>query len=222
MREIAQNLQQIQATIDALKAPLTVDNSAIKLLAVSKRQPRERIDAALHAGHRIFGENRLQEAIARWESRKNHYPDLELHYIGTLQSKKALAAVEFFDVIHSVDRESLAIALSKAMSKTGKRPDCFIQVNTGEEPQKSGILAAELPGFIKKCREEWHLPIIGLMCLPPQGVNPVPHFAFLKKLADEQGLTELSMGMSHDWELALRMGATHLRLGTAIFGEREG
>ncbi|MDG1286019.1 MAG: YggS family pyridoxal phosphate-dependent enzyme [Rickettsiales bacterium] len=200
--------------------PLTANNVP-KLIAISKRQPDDKIDAALAAGHRIFGENRLDEGIEHWKTRKNEVENLELHFVGALQSKKAADVVGFFDVIHSIDRESVASAVSKAMDKTGKRPDCFIQINTGEEPQKSGILPTDAAAYIKKCQKEWDLPIVGLMCLPPQGVNPVPHFAFLKKLANDHGLTQLSMGMSNDWELAVRMGATHIRLGTAVFGERE-
>lgn len=219
--EIEKNIKSVDKILKSVSLRVTDANFIPKLIAVSKRQPDDKISAALEAGHRIFGENRLEEGLQRWEGRKNHISDLELHFIGTLQSKKAHQVVEFFDAIHSIDRESVAIAVAKAMKKTGKRPDCFIQINTGEEPQKSGILPKDAPAYIKKCLNEWKLPIVGLMCLPPQGVNPVPHFAFLKKLADEHGLTQLSMGMSSDWELAVRMGATHIRLGTAIFGARD-
>lgn len=192
-----------------------------KIIAVSKRQPIHKIDNMLETGHRIYGENRLEEAQEHWQDRKSAYPDLELHFIGHLQSNKATSVVELFNVIHSLDRDSVGKAVAKAMNKIGKRPDCFIQVNTGEEPQKSGILPKDFSAYIKKCQNEWGLPIVGLMCLPPAGVNPVPHFASLKKLADEHGLTQLSMGMSNDWELAVRMGATHIRLGTALFGSRD-
>lgn len=218
--DIGTNIKTVDKELKSLsKRPLTA-KIAPEIIAVSKQQPDEKIQAALDAGQRIFGENRLQEGLTHWKERKNTYSDLELHFIGALQSKKAEDVVGFFDVIHSIDRESVAKAVAKAMDKQGRRPDCFIQVNTGEEPQKSGVLPQEAPAYIKKCIEEWNLPIIGLMCLPPQGVNPVPHFAFLKKLADEQGLKQLSMGMSSDWELAVRMGATHIRIGTGIFGER--
>lgn len=213
--------ENIIAVDNSIKA-LVADSQPIPtLIAVSKYQPENKIDEVLTAGHRIFGENRLQEAKKHWQDRKSQYSNLELHFIGALQSKKSEAVVEFFDYIHSIDRDSVAKAVAKAMDKTGKRPDCFIQVNTGEESQKSGILPKDAPEFIRKCREELNLPIIGLMCLPPQGLNPVPHFAFLKKLADDNGLSKLSMGMSSDWELAVRMGATHIRIGTGIFGKRE-
>ncbi len=207
--------------LEALSERPLVTKPTPKLIAISKRQPDDKIDAAVSAGHRVFGENRLNEGLEHWKEQKNHLNDLELHFVGALQSKKAADVVDFFDVIHSIDRESVGKAVAKAMDKTGKRPDCFIQVNTGEEPQKSGILSKDFPAYIKKCQNEWNLPIVGLMCLPPQGVNPVPHFAFLKKLADDHGFTQLSMGMSNDWELAVRMGATHIRLGTQIFGARE-
>ena len=192
-----------------------------QLIAVSKRQPLARITELLEYGHRVYGENRIQEAQSRWPELKSQYSDVELHYIGHLQSNKAPDVVELFDYIHSVDRPSVAKALSKAMKQANKPVPCFIQVNTGEEPQKSGILVNEFPDFLKQCQHEWDLPIIGLMCLPPQGVNPVPHFAFLRKLAQEHGLKELSMGMSGDWKEAVRMGASYIRLGTALFGERE-
>ena len=212
--DISNNINKIQSIISRSAQP------SATLIAISKQQPEAKLKAALQAGQRVFGENRLQEAKEHWQEARKNYDYLELHFVGHLQSKKAAQAVEFFDVIHSVDRPSLAIALSKAMQKSDKRPDCFIQVNSGEEDQKSGISPQEAPDFIKRCREEWNLPVIGLMCLPPQGLNPVPHFAFLKKLADEHELAHLSMGMSSDWELALRMGATHIRVGSAIFGER--
>jgi len=218
---IAEKIKSVDNSLEQAFMRLSNPKNSPKLIAVTKRQTDDKIDAAIVAGQKIFGENRLDEGLAHWQTRKDDVENLELHFIGALQSKKAQAVVEFFDAIHSIDRESVAVAVSKAMQKTGKRPDCFIQVNTGEEPQKSGILPQEADAFIKKCVQEHHLPVVGLMCLPPQGVNPVPHFAFLKKLADEHGLNQLSMGMSNDWELAVRMGATHIRLGSAIFGERD-
>jgi pyridoxal phosphate enzyme (YggS family) len=218
---IEKNLKTVDNLVKSAVSKAKLSSKPPKLIAVSKRQPEKKIEEALKAGHRIYGENRLQEATERWKERKEQFSDLELHFIGNLQSKKAAGAVELCDFIHSVDRPSLAKAMAKAMDATGRRPDCFIQINTGEEAQKSGILPKEAPAFIKECQENLNLPIIGLMCLPPQGVNPVPHFAFLKKLAEDHNLHHLSMGMSADWELAVRMGSTHIRLGTAIFGERE-
>lgn len=219
--QIEKNIKDVDNRLRALSQRVLAVAKPPKLIAISKNQPKERIQAALDVGQRVFGENRLQEAQKHWEQQKNHYSDLELHFVGHLQSNKAMEIVELFDYIHSIDRESAALAVKKAMQKLGKQPPCFIQVNTGEEPQKSGVLPGDAPEFIRKCREEWDLPVIGLMCVPPVGVNSVPHFAFLKKLAEENDLTELSMGMSDDWELAVRMGATYIRLGSAIFGERE-
>ncbi len=192
-----------------------------QLIAVSKQQPGERIDALLQSGHRLFGENRLQEAYNRWQARKLRYTNLQLHFLGRVQTNKAADIVCLFDYIHSIDRPKLAIAISKEMRKQNRTPQCFIQVNTGEEPQKSGIMPADLHDFIQLCKYELKLPIIGLMCLPPRNCNPVPHFAFLRKMAQQYSLTQLSMGMSNDWQYALRMGATHIRLGTAIFGPRQ-
>ncbi len=217
---IASEIKSVDNYLRLVSARLGEHDITPQLIAVTKRQPDDKIDAALASGHRIFGENRLDEGLQHWMERKNHYSELKLHFIGAIQSKKAHDIINFFDVIHSLDRESLAKAVANAMDKTGKRPDCFIQINTGEEPQKSGILPQDAAAYIKKCQDEWNLPIVGLMCLPPQGVNPTPHFAFLKKLADDYGLSQLSMGMSNDWQLALRMGATHIRVGSAIFGER--
>lgn len=219
--DIENRLKTVDNLIKSAVSRVKSAQNPVKLIAVSKFQPQEKVIEALEAGQRLFGENQLQDALARWQPLKGQYKDVKLHFIGTLQSKKATAVVEFFDAIHSIDRESLAVAVSKAMEKTGHRPECFVQVNTGEEAQKGGVLPGDAAQFIRRCREEWDLPVIGLMCIPPVGVNPVPHFALLKKLADENGLAELSMGMSDDWQLALRMGATHIRLGTAIFGVRE-
>ncbi|MGB4107487.1 MAG: YggS family pyridoxal phosphate-dependent enzyme [Alphaproteobacteria bacterium] len=190
------------------------------LIAVSKQQPREKIDEALAAGWRCFGENRVQEAQAHWDGAHEKFPDLELHLIGSLQSNKAKDAVALFDVIQTVDREKLALALAAEMKKQNKFPACYIEVNTGAEEQKGGVAPAALPGLLKFCREECGLTITGLMCIPPIDEPPALHFALLKKLADEHGLKNISMGMSGDFEKALALGATHIRVGEAIFGPR--
>lgn len=191
------------------------------LVAASKRQSDERIDAALAAGHRVFGENRVQEAQSRWAERRTQYPDLELRLIGPLQTNKAEDAVTLFDVIETVDRPKLARALAKACEKLDRRPELLIQVNTGDEPQKAGVSVTELSALIQLCRQELALPVIGLMCIPPADEPAGPHFAFLAKLADRHGLQQRSMGMSGDFETAAGFGATHVRVGTAFFGERE-
>ena len=194
----------------------------VTLVAASKRQPDDRIDAALAAGQRVYGENRVQEAQARWTERRDAYPDLELRLIGPLQTNKAEDAVQLFDVIETLDREKLLKALIKAIDKTGASPpDLLIQVNTGEEPQKGGVLPAELSGLVAVSRELYPGQIVGLMCIPPAAEPAGPHFALLKKLADQHGFEVVSMGMSGDYPLAARLGATHVRVGTAFFGARE-
>jgi hypothetical protein len=190
------------------------------LVAVSKTHPAERIRLVLEAGHRIFGENRVQEAKAKWPQLRAEFSGIELHLIGPLQSNKAREALELFDVIHSLDRPRLAEALRAEIDRTGRAPVLFIQVNTGEEPQKAGVAPQDAPAFIAYCREELRLPVEGLMCIPPAKEAPAPHFALLAKLAHAHGLSYLSMGMSADFELAIRFGATHVRVGSAIFGER--
>lgn len=190
------------------------------LVAVSKQQPDDRIEAALAAGIMVFGENRVQEAITRWHDRRPLYPALRLHLIGGLQSNKAEQAVGLFDVIHSVDRPSLVLALAAAMQRQQKYPDCLIQVNTGEEPQKGGVLPAALPELLAQCRHEG-VPVRGLMVIPPVHEPPALHFALLARLADRHGLPWRSMGMSDDFETAVRMGATHIRVGSALFGARQ-
>ena len=192
---------------------------AVTLIAVSKSQPVEAIEALIAEGQRVFGENRVQEAQAKWPALKAADPELRLHLIGQLQSNKADDAVALFDAIHSVDRPSLAEALAKAMAKAGRRPDCFIQVNIGDEPQKGGCAISDLPALLAQCRE-LELPVMGLMCLPPDGVEAAPYFALLAKLARRHGLAGLSMGMSADYESAVMIGATHVRVGTALFGPR--
>lgn len=205
------------------KAAQAADRPAdsVELVAVSKRQPEERIDAALAAGQRVFGENRVQEAQQHWAARRDLYTDLELRLIGPLQTNKAAEAVALFDVIESVDREKLARVLASEMNKQDRRPGLYVQVNTGEEEQKSGIAPAELPAFLTLCREELGLEIEGLMCIPPIEEPAGLHFALLAQLARENDVARLSMGMSADYETAIQLGATSVRVGTAIFGSRD-
>ena len=192
----------------------------VTLVAVSKTHGADRVRELLDAGQRVFGENRVQEAEEKFPVLQVEYPDLELHLIGPLQTNKARDAVALFDVIQSVDRERLAATLAKEMERTGKRPACFIQVNTGEEPQKAGILPADLDAFVAACRDTHKLPIVGLMCIPPVDEEPALHFALLTKMAARNGLSRVSMGMSADYETAVRLGATHVRVGSALFGAR--
>jgi pyridoxal phosphate enzyme (YggS family) len=187
---------------------------------VSKTFGAAEITPVLAAGQRIFGENRVQEAKAKWPALKAEFPNLELHLIGPLQSNKAKEAVELFDAIHSIDREKIARALADEMKKQGKRLELFVQVNTGEEPQKAGVLPRDLSALLALCRDELKLEIAGLMCIPPVEEEAALHFAFLAKLAAENGLAGLSMGMSDDFETAVAFGATHVRVGSAIFGSR--
>ncbi len=194
---------------------------AVELVAVSKQQPWGRIVPVLQARHRLFGENRVQEAQTRWTPEvREQYPDLKLHLLGSLQSNKAEAAVTLFDVIESLDRPKLARALAVAMANLGKRPKVYVQVNTGEEPQKGGVLPTDLPDLLKLARDELGLPVVGLMCIPPADEPPVPHFVFLRQLAARHGLTRLSMGMSADFEWAAKVGATSVRVGSGVFGPR--
>jgi pyridoxal phosphate enzyme (YggS family) len=192
----------------------------VSLIAVSKLQPEVRIDSALEAGLRIFGENRVQEAQGRWQSRRPYFPDLELHLIGPLQSNKAVDAVALFDIIHTVDRPKIARALKKEMDKQHRHLPCFIQVNTGDEPQKGGISPTEVLDFHHFCSSEIGLDITGLMCIPPIDEEAAMHFALLRTLADKLSLSKLSMGMSSDYEEAIAFGATHIRVGSALFGAR--
>jgi PLP dependent protein len=204
-----------QAAKAAGRAP-----GSVTLTAVSKLQPDDRVEAMLAAGQRVFGENRVQEAQARWTERRVRIPDLELRLIGPLQSNKAADAVALFDAIESLDREKLAAALAEAIQKQGRSPEILIQVNTGEEAQKSGIAPLEADAFIKAARETYGLPVTGLMCIPPMDEEPAMHFALLAKIAARNGLAPLSMGMSDDFETAIRFGATHVRVGSALFGAR--
>jgi pyridoxal phosphate enzyme (YggS family) len=203
------------------KAAATARRSAaeVALVAVSKTHSAEAIRPLLEAGQRVFGENRVQEAQAKWPALKAGYPDAALHLIGQLQSNKAQEAVALFDAIHSVDRPSLVKALAAAIAASGRRPDCFLQVNIGDEPQKGGCAVAALPALLKEAQGAG-LPIAGLMCIPPADVEPAPYFALLAKLARRHGLLGLSMGMSGDFETAVMLGATHVRLGSALFGAR--
>ncbi|RAK58233.1 YggS family pyridoxal phosphate-dependent enzyme [Phenylobacterium deserti] len=193
------------------------DPSSVALVAVSKTQPWEAIEPVLAAGQTVFGENRVQEAMSRWEGKAN---GLELRLIGPLQSNKAREAVAFFDVVETLDREKLARALADEIQKQGRRPRLYVQVNTGEEPQKAGIIPADADAFIAACRKTYGLEPEGLMCIPPAGQPPGPHFALLGKIAERNGLSKLSMGMSADFETAVRFGATSVRVGSAVFGER--
>jgi pyridoxal phosphate enzyme (YggS family) len=196
------------------------DPAAVTLVAVSKTHGADRVRELLVAGQRVFGENRVQEAEEKFPALKAEYPDLQLHLIGPLQTNKAREAVALFDVIESVDRERLAATLAKEMERANRRPECFIQVNTGEEPQKAGIMPAELDAFVASCRDNHKLPVAGLMCIPPVDEEPALHFALLVKMAARNGLAKVSMGMSADYEIAVRVGATHVRVGSALFGAR--
>lgn len=196
------------------------DEAAVKLVAVTKTVPQDVIEQAIKLGQRRFGENRVQEAKSKYPALQARYPDLELHLIGPLQSNKVRDAVELFDVIESLDRPKLAAALAAEFKRSGKRPRLLVQVNTGEEPQKAGVLPAETQGFVAQCRDEHGLVIDGLMCIPPVDEEPSLHFALLAKLATRLGLKELSMGMSGDFAKAIAFGATYVRVGTAIFGAR--
>jgi pyridoxal phosphate enzyme (YggS family) len=194
--------------------------SEVTLVAVSKTHGADRVRELLEVGHRVFGENRVQEAEGKFPELKATWPDLELHLIGPLQTNKARDAVALFDVIQSVDRDRLAAALVKEMERLDRRPACYIQVNTGEEPQKAGILPKDVDAFVALCRDQYKLPVVGLMCIPPVDEEPALHFALLAKMAARNGLAKLSMGMSADYETAVRLGATHVRVGSALFGAR--
>lgn len=191
----------------------------VTLIAVSKVQPDARVEAVLEEGHRVFGENRVQEAQGKWPEFRTRFDGVELHLIGPLQSNKARAAMELFDAIHSVDRRKLAGTLARLADELGRCPELFLQVNTGEEPQKAGCLPGEVDGFVAECRM-LSLPVKGLMCIPPVDEEPSLHFALLAKMAERNGLDGLSMGMSADFERAIALGATHVRVGSAIFGAR--
>jgi len=215
----SQRLAEVRAGIAGAAKSAGRDAGDVTLIAVSKTHGPEAIRPLIEAGQRVFGENRVQEAQAKWPALKGETPDVRLHLIGSLQSNKADDAVALFDAIHAVDRPSLVGALARAMDKAGRRPDCFVQVNIGEEPQKGGCAPADLPALLDEARAA-ELPLAGLMCIPPADVEPAPYFALLAKLARRHGLQGLSMGMSADFATAVTIGATHVRVGTALFGER--
>ncbi|HXW27806.1 MAG TPA: YggS family pyridoxal phosphate-dependent enzyme [Xanthobacteraceae bacterium] len=217
---IADALGQVREAIVAAAKQAGRDPRAVTLIAVSKTVGPAVLEAALAAGQRTFGENRVQEARAKWPALRERYPDIELHLIGPLQSNKVKEAVALFDVIHTVDRPRLSAALSAEIDRQGRHPGLFIEINTGAEPQKAGVLPQDAEAFIALCRERDRLDPQGLMCIPPIGEPPGPHFALLAKIAARHGLPLLSMGMSADFELAIAFGATHVRVGTAIFGAR--
>lgn len=213
------SLQEIQSRIAAAEEKAGRAKGAVTLVAVSKVQPNERVEHVLEEGYRVFGENRVQEAAGKWPDFKTRFDNVDLHLLGPLQTNKARQAMDLFDCIHSLDRPKLAATLARLAQETGGCPDLFIQVNTGEEPQKAGVLPAETDDFIAECRA-LDLPVQGLMCIPPVEEEPALHFALLAKLAERNGLTGLSMGMSGDFETAIALGATHVRVGSAIFGAR--
>ncbi len=220
MSDIKENFDKIIHKIRKAERMAEREEGTCALVAVTKTQSTEKLCAALSYGHRLFGENKVQEAQSHWASLKQEFPDIKLHLIGPLQSNKAGDAVEWFDCIETLDREKLAIALDAEMKKQGRNIPCYVQVNTGEESQKAGIAPKDLKGFLDFCRRETSLNITGLMCIPPADEPPALHFALLKKLAQEEILANLSMGMSADYERAIALGATHVRIGTALFGQR--
>ncbi|WP_226779814.1 YggS family pyridoxal phosphate-dependent enzyme [Oceaniglobus trochenteri] len=213
------SLAEITARIRAAETEAGRSPGTTELIAVSKVQPLERVEAVLQEGHRVFGENRVQEAAGKWPGLQDTHGACSLHLLGPLQSNKARQAMELFQVIHSLDRPKLAKAFARLAQETGACPDLFIQVNTGEEPQKAGVLPADLDAFVAECRG-MDLPLVGLMCIPPVEEEASLHFALLAKMAARNGLEGLSMGMSGDFEKAISFGATHVRVGSAIFGER--
>jgi pyridoxal phosphate enzyme (YggS family) len=217
----AARLASVVARIDAAARAAKRDRATINLVAVSKTFDASHIVPVLDAGHRLFGENRVQEAKGKWPSLRERYSGVELHLIGPLQSNKAREAVALFDAIHTIDRPKIAQAVAEEMARQGRRLKLFIEVNTGEEPQKAGVLAKDAEGLLRLCRDELKIAIAGLMCIPPHDEEPGVHFAFLGKLAGELGLTELSMGMSAEFETAIAFGATYVRVGSQIFGSRD-
>lgn len=213
------SLQEITQRIRDAEARFGREPGSVQLIAVSKVQPEDRVRAVLAAGHRLFGENYVQEAQAKWPGFRAEFGPVAVHMIGPLQTNKAKVAVELFDAIHSVDRASLAEKLAKLAQTRGVSPELFVQVNTGAEPQKAGVLPGDLDGFVATCRA-MDLPAAGLMCIPPEGEDSALHFAALARMAEANGLKGLSMGMSGDFEAAIAAGATHVRVGSAIFGAR--
>ncbi|MDX2143738.1 MAG: YggS family pyridoxal phosphate-dependent enzyme [Rhodospirillaceae bacterium] len=218
--DVFANLSTVRTEIVRAAKAVGRKSEAVTLIAVSKTHGADAIAAAIAAGQRHFGENRVQEAQAKWPALKSAMPDLVLHLIGPLQTNKAADAVALFDVIHTLDRPKLAEKLAGEIAKQARPLPCFIQVNTGREPQKAGVDPADAQGFVALCRDQFKINVVGLMCIPPADEEPAPHFAFLRELAKRNGLTQLSMGMSGDVATAVRLGATHVRVGTAIFGAR--
>jgi len=216
----AKNLKSVLDDIQTVAQSVDRDPANVELVAVSKVHDDDRIRPVLEAGHRIFGENRVQEAMGKWPLLRDDFKDIELHLIGPLQSNKVKEAVATFDVIETVDRPKIARALAKEFERTDRHLGCYVQVNTGEEPQKAGVLPADVDAFIGMCKEDLGLNVLGLMCIPPVDEEPALHFALLAEIAGRNGLTGLSMGMSSDFDAAIKLGATHVRVGTAIFGTR--
>jgi len=214
------SLADIQERIASAEVAAGRAAGSVTLIAVSKVQPDARVEAVLQQGQRLFGENRVQEAAGKWPAFRERFDGVQVHLIGPLQSNKVNQALELFEAIHTLDREKLAKKLAGAVQARGDCPELFIQVNTGEEPQKAGVLPAEVDGFVKTCREVYDLPVSGLMVIPPVDEEPSLHFALLRKMAERNGLANLSMGMSGDFERAIALGATHVRVGSAIFGAR--
>jgi pyridoxal phosphate enzyme (YggS family) len=217
---VAERLREVRRAIALMARSSGREPADVTLVAVSKAQPEERVLAALEEGQRVFGENYVQPALARWPALRDAYPDLQLHMIGPIQTNKAREVVGLFDVIETVDRDKLARALASEMARQGRRPACLVQVNTGEEPQKAGITPMAVDAFVALCRDELDLPVAGLMCIPPVDDEPSMHFALLAKIAARNDLQVLSMGMSADFEVGVQFGATHVRVGSAIFGTR--
>ncbi len=213
-------LEEIRTRIAKAEKDAGREPGSVKLIAVSKVQPNERVEAVLNEGQRLFGENKVQEAAGKWPDFREQFDGVEVHLIGPLQTNKARQAMELFEAIHSLDRPKLAKTLARLAEELGHCPDLFIQVNTGEEEQKAGVMPGEADAFIAECRE-LGLPVVGLMCIPPVDEEPSLHFALLAKIAERNGLKGLSMGMSSDFEKAIAQGATHVRVGSAIFGERD-
>ena len=220
IQKIISNHIDIEKRIQKACNQASLDRQDVELIAVSKRQELERVQTSLNNGLRVYGENQVQEALSRWLPIKPLYADLKLHLVGSLQSNKAADAVRLFDVIHTIDREKIAKIISLEMKKQNKRLECFIQINTGYEEQKSGIDPSQALAFADMCSHDYDIPILGFMCIPPVDEDASPHFGYLKKLASTAGLKCLSMGMSSDFEDAIRLGATHIRIGSALFGER--
>jgi len=214
------SLSEIQDRIAKAEQAAGRAAGSVQLIAVSKVQPNERVEAVLNEGHRLFGENKVQEAAGKWPAFREQFGDIDVHLIGPLQTNKARQAMQLFQAIHAVDRPKLANTLARLAQEIGYCPDLFIQINTGEEPQKAGVLPLEADAFIQQCRD-LDLPVKGLMCIPPVEEEPSLHFALLAKIAARNGLDQLSMGMSGDFEKAIAQGATHVRVGSAIFGERD-